>query len=110
MTLALDPGRRRHELALQRAALASDGMGGHTETWSTVATLFGRIEPVAARQGHGADQQSQTVTHRIIVPAGEAIAIGMRFLRQGRVFEITNVHDPDETGRYLLCGALERSI
>jgi SPP1 family predicted phage head-tail adaptor len=107
MVLNLDPGLLRAELALQEASLASDGMGGRTETWTTVATVFARIEPVAARSTFGADQTIETVTHRITIRRREDIRSGMRFVKSGRIFEITTIHDPDETGRYLVCSAKE---
>jgi head-tail adaptor len=31
----------------------------------------------------------------------------MRLTKAGRVFEIVTVHDPDETGRYLVCRTKE---
>ena len=34
----IDPGAFRTELSLQRAALVPDGAGGHTESWSEIAT------------------------------------------------------------------------
>ena len=38
------------------------------------------------------------------------VASGMRFARQGRIFDIVTVHDPDETGRYLVCRAREAGL
>jgi head-tail adaptor len=32
----------------------------------------------------------------------------MRLRRLDRILEIVTVHDPDETGRYLICKARER--
>jgi SPP1 family predicted phage head-tail adaptor len=36
------------------------------------------------------------------------VASGMRFTRAGRIFDIVTVHDPDETGRYLVCRVKEK--
>lgn len=104
----IDPGALRMELSLQQATLTADGLGGHTESWSEVATLFARIEPVSARARFGADQTIETVTHRITVRFRADLASGMRFVHAGRVFELVSVHDPDETGRYLMCRATEK--
>lgn len=103
----LDPGRLRTELALEQASLASDGMGGHVETWTTLATIFARVEPVSAKSVFGADQAIETVTHRITIRRRDDVRSGMRLTGPGRIFEITTVHDPDENGRYLFCGARE---
>ena len=35
------------------------------------------------------------------------VAAGMRFVRHARIFDIVTVHDPDDTGRYLVCRVRE---
>ena len=47
------------------------------------------------------------MTHRITIRSRDDIRSGMRFVGQGRVFEIMTVHDPDETGRHLVCAVRE---
>lgn len=103
----IDPGAFRHELALEAATLTPDGSGGHAVSWSEVATLFARIEPVSAVSRFGAAQTLETVTHRVTMRHRQGIASGMRLGRLGRAFEIVTVHDPDETGRYLVCRVRE---
>lgn len=103
----IDPGALRSEMTLQSCSLTPDGAGGHAETWSDVATVFGRIEPVSATSVFGADQTLETVTHRITLRWRAGVASAMRLVRQGRVFDIVTVHDPDETGRYLVCRTRE---
>ena len=49
----------------------------------------------------------ETVTHRVTLRWRNGVAAGMRFARQGRIFDIVTVHDPDDTGRYLVCRARE---
>lgn len=103
----IDPGRLRHEVALESASLTPDGMGGHTESWMEFATVFARIEPVDAESRFGAGQSREAATHRFTIRYRGDVASGMRFTRGGRVFEIMTVHDPDETGRYLVCRTKE---
>ena len=106
-TLFVDPGSLRSELALQAATTAPDGLGGHTENWTEIATVFARIEPVSATSRFGPDQTMETVTHRVTLRWRNGVAAGMRFVRQARIFDIVTVHDPDDTGRYLVCRARE---
>ena len=103
----IDPGAFRTELALEEAALAPDGMGGHSEAWQEVATIFARVEPVSAGARFGAGQTLEEVTHRITLRHRTDLRSGMRFRRASRVFEIVTAHDPDETRRYLVCRARE---
>ena len=106
-TLFVDPGLLRSELALQTSTPAPDGLGGHTENWAEIATVFARIEPVSATSSFGPDQTVETVTHRVTLRWRNGVAAGMRFVRQARIFDIVTVHDPDDTGRYLVCRARE---
>jgi SPP1 family predicted phage head-tail adaptor len=104
----IDPGELRIELALEDCTRTADGLGGFTETWNEAGLLFGKVEPVAAQSVYGADQTLETVTHRITVRWRNTLRSGMRFVRGGRLFDILTVHDPDETGRYLVCRVREK--
>jgi SPP1 family predicted phage head-tail adaptor len=105
--LFLDPGKLRSELALEACATVADGLGGHDENWTEVATVFALLEPISAQSVFGAAQTLETVTHRVTMRWREGVASGMRFRKQDRTFAIATVHDPDETGRYLVCRTKE---
>lgn len=102
MLTMIDPGQLRTEFALEAATRAPDGLGGHAESWTEVATLFGRLEPVAAGVRFGAGQALETVTHRVTIRRRAGIESGMRLAKGARRFTIVSVHDPDESGRYLV--------
>ncbi|QPC87213.1 phage head closure protein [Mesorhizobium sp. NBSH29] len=111
MRLALlDPGMLRHQLSLEVMTPLADAHGGHTESWVEVAALFGMVEPVAADSIAGADQSLESVTHRITIRARPGLRSGMRFTRGTRAFVILTAHDPDETGRYLVCRTREEGL
>ncbi|MEP9371015.1 phage head closure protein [Mesorhizobium sp. KR1-2] len=103
----IDPGQMRTELALEACTETPDGLGGHEQAWSEVASVFAMIEPVSAQSVFGAGQMLETVTHRVTVRWREGVASGMRLKKAGRIFDILTVHDPDETGRYLVCRVKE---
>ncbi|MHA6685165.1 phage head closure protein [Mesorhizobium sp. A556] len=103
----IEPGSLRTELALEACSPQPDGLGGFSEVWTETATLFAKIEPVSATSVFGADQTLEAVTHRITLRHRAGVASGMRLTRGARVFEIVTVHDPDETGRYLVCKTRE---
>lgn len=106
----LDPGQLRTPLLLEQPVLSPDGNGGHAESWSAVATVFARIEPLSATSVFGADQTLETVTHRISLRARAGLASGMRFRKGTRIFEIVTVHDPDESARYHVCWVREKGL
>jgi SPP1 family predicted phage head-tail adaptor len=110
LSVLLDPGLLRNELVLQAPTPVPDGLGGHSEAWSEIGLLFGMIEPVAANSIITADQTLETVTHRITIRGREDIRSGMRFVKGQRVFDIVTIHDPDESGRYLVCRVTEKGL
>lgn len=99
----LDPGRLTARLELQAETAMPDGQGGETAAWTPVASLWGLVEPVAARPHEEASAQAATITHRVIVRMRDDVRRGMRFLHRGRELSIRAVHDPDERRAYLAC-------
>lgn len=106
----IDPGAFRTELALEQAVLTPDGSGGHVEAWSELGLVFARVEPVSAASRFGAGQTLETLTHRITMRYRGDVRSGMRFRRHNRIFAIVTVHDPDDSGRYLVCRAREEGL
>ena len=108
MSFYLDPGELNTELSLQQSMTVYDETGGFAESWTEMAVLFAKIEPVSAKATFEADQTAETVTHRITMRWMAGVASGMRFAKSERLFEISTVHDPDETARYLVCEVTEK--
>lgn len=108
--VTIDPGRLRTELALEAPAQAPDGAGGFAESWTEIALVFAEIEPLAARDRFGAAQTLEEVSHRITMRHRGDLRSGMRLVNGGRRFLIRTVHDPDETGRYLVCRVREEGL
>lgn len=106
-TLFIDPGSLRTVLVLEAPQAMPDGLGGRSESWVEVATLFGHIEPLTARNRFGADQSMVAVTHQLTLRHRSGVRSGMRLRKSDRLFEIVTAHDPDETGRYLVCSVRE---
>ncbi|CUW42872.1 phage head-tail adaptator [Brucella vulpis] len=57
--LFIDPGQLTSELALEAMQPLPDGMGGYAETWSEIAMVWGRIEPVSTTQKDFAQGRSR---------------------------------------------------
>ena len=99
----IDPGRLRTELVLEAASLTPDGAGGYSESWGEVALLFALLEPLRANRRFAAAQFLEEVSHRATLRFRSDVTAGMRMRKGNRVFRIITVHDPDETGRFLVC-------
>ncbi|WP_193175909.1 phage head closure protein [Oricola nitratireducens] len=102
-TVFFDPGKLRHEMALQQAVRVADTLGGQTETWQTLATVWAHLVPATASPVRRADGEEAEITHHVVLRADAGVQRGMRLVTGERVFAIRAVRDLDETGRYLLC-------
>lgn len=91
---------------VQRRTLAPDGAGGHTESWSTVATVACRVAP------SGQSPQEQVIAERltatsiwtITLPAETDIQPADRLLVDARTFEVVGVlARSEEIARRVVC-------
>lgn len=106
-TGTIDPGALSARLVLERPVETPDGQGGVAQSFSALATLWARIEPVSARAQEAAGALPVTVTHRIWLRRRGDLSGGMRLRSGVRLFSIRTFRDPDETGRYTLCDCEE---
>lgn len=101
MTAAIDPGRLRHRLTIEKPDGDPDGAGGTVVTWTTVATVWGAVEPLKATEADTGGRLATVATHRVVIRQRDDVSGGMRVLHRDRVLRVLAVHDPDERGRYL---------
>ncbi|MBB5703711.1 SPP1 family predicted phage head-tail adaptor [Ochrobactrum daejeonense] len=106
--LFIDPGQLTSELALEAMQPIADGMGGYDESWDEIGMVWGRIEPVSTSQKDFGARPRPEVTHRILLRFRPDLSSAMRLRKGGRIFSLRSVHDPDESGRYLICLATEQ--
>lgn len=102
-----DPGELSARLTLERPVAVADGQGGAAVDYEFVAHAWARIEPVAARSEELAGAGTVRVTHRIWLRQRGDLAAGWRLTKGTRHFSVKTVHDPDEGGRWLVCGCEE---
>lgn len=99
----VDPGMLRTQLDLQSCMDVSDEQGGVDRSWSSIAALFGHMEPVGAKREVRGRSREANISHKITIRYRDDIKNDMRFLRGERELLIHTVHDLDETSRYLIC-------
>ena len=103
----LDAGQLTARLDLESAVETPDGQGGVTVSYAVASSHWARLEPVSAELAELGHVDRQSVTHRIWIRHADGVASGKRFRKGARVFGILTVHDPDDTGRYLVCRVKE---
>ena len=104
-------GKLRERVTIQQKTLVSDGMGGQSETWATLATVWAAVKPniAGAREamtGAAGQVQARTV-YEVRIRYRDDIDAKMRVLWRGNTLEIESVSDPDQrqSESVLLCVA-----
>lgn len=100
----MQPGRLRHQVAIQARTRTSDGQGGATDTWATVTagTVWAAIEPASGAEVFAAHQLQQRVTHKVTLRYRDEVTTANRLLYGTRVLNIRSVLNPEERQRYLV--------
>lgn len=105
MEAAIEAGRLRHRLVLQQRSPQADGGGGEAgDPWAapiTLATVWGRIEPLRGDERVRALRLEARVTHRIVIRFRSGVTSDMRLVFGARHFNIRAVLDPGERRRAL---------
>ncbi|MEJ8573126.1 phage head closure protein [Microbaculum marinum] len=100
-------GRLRHRVRLQAPVDSDDGAGGTTRSWSDVATLWGRIEPVRATERTAAGRIEAAARHRLTIRWRADVTHDMRVVFGTRVFSILGLTDVEARHRFLVCDCEE---
>ena len=103
----LDPGLLPERIELEEAAEISDGAGGFETGWKPLGTFWGRIEHVTARTVEAGGRRSPTTSYDVLLRFNAVLRPGMRLRCRSRTMLVETVHDPDLTGRFLICRASE---
>ncbi len=88
--------RLRHKLALQQEVRISDGVGGYAKSWHTLVEVWAEIKPLTGSEQLVAGQLQGASNYKIALRYRSDITAGMRFLFDGRVFNIRSVLNIDE--------------
>jgi SPP1 family predicted phage head-tail adaptor len=103
-------GQLRHWLTVEQADRTEDGGGGATLVWSSIAQIWGAIEPLSGKESLEADRLSGSATYNVTVRYRDDLTPSMRFRRNGDIYEILSVLDEDGRGRFLKCKCERRDL
>lgn len=93
----IDPGRLRNEVAIQSRTVAANSTGEPVQTWSTLATVWARVEPISGTESALFNQQWPSATH-VVTMRHYDLTPRHRLLFGSRVLEISGVIDVLEAG------------
>lgn len=96
-------GALRRRLALEAAIATPDGVGGETQAYQTIASLWAQVEWRAGGERWRRGRPEQIATHRITLRWRDGVEAGQRLRDGPRLFDIRAVADPDGGRRRLVC-------
>lgn len=102
-------GDLRHRITLQTLALASDGQGGQTETWTNLVTVWAYVRPISANERLFAQKIEPLISHEVIIRHRTDLVSQMRFIYDSRTFQVKAPFRPDERKFYIKFLAIEDS-
>lgn len=93
----------RDRLQLQSESRTSDGGGGFATTWSTLATVWGRVVPRRGAERREADrvEDATVVEFEIRYRTGISAAQRLVHVPTGDTYNIRSVINPDARRRFL---------
>lgn len=97
------------QIEIQEKQTVSDGMGGTTVSWVTVATVDAVVMPMSARERLEADRLESSVTHKVYMLADDVTALTAthRLKFGARVFNNARPQDIAEAGAWVRVDAEE---
>ena len=97
-----------HRLALQSKTETQDDLNQPSDSWATVATVWGGISPMKSGEGYEAQQNVARITHEITIRYTSAINENMRIVHDGRTFYIQGIRNMRERNVMLTLECNER--
>ncbi|OJX04580.1 MAG: head-tail adaptor protein [Burkholderiales bacterium 70-64] len=96
----MSAGRLRHRVTIQRRIETRDPITGATSYgWADVATLWGAVEPLSAREFIAAQAAHSQVSARITIRFRDDITAAMRVLHGATAYDIEGVIPDARSGR-----------
>jgi SPP1 family predicted phage head-tail adaptor len=96
----IDPGRLKTRLQVQSPVEVDDGQGGVVRTYTTLATVWAAVTPLAARAAASgsveADAEGATIKVRIILRSNFSLTLQHRLVDGARIYRIAAIRDRDD--------------
>ena len=92
----IDIGEMRERVAIKTRTLADDTIGGKTETWTTLATVWAKINTIRGTEFIQQAQAGGELTHRVIIRYRSDVTASMKLTWGSRTLKI--VSPPIELG------------
>jgi head-tail adaptor len=91
-----DPGQLKTRLVVQQPIETPDDQGGVTRAWTTFATVWAQVTPLAARRDVQADSDGATQSYRILLRSYLSLTLQHRFSDGARIYRIVAIRERDD--------------
>lgn len=91
----IDPGILKTRLVVQQPVETPDDQGGVVRTWTTFATVWAQVTPLAARESVDADAGGATQRYRIVLRSNLSLTLDHRFSDGARIYSISAIRNRD---------------
>jgi head-tail adaptor len=95
----IDPGRLKTRLLIQAPDESDDGQGGVTRGFTTQATVWASVMPLAVRASGSAieaDAEGAAIKYRIILRGNFSLTLQHRLVDGARIYRLTAFRDRDD--------------
>ena len=94
-------GKLKHRITIEQPSRTADTYGGYTETWTTLVTVWAKIEPTKGLDRFFAHKVEHITTHKITIRERDDITSKMRISFDQRYFYIKGIKRIDEANRWI---------
>lgn len=88
-------GQYDQRIIIQQLTRTSDDMGGHTESWSTFATVWAKVDDFSGDETFKANQIQSSVNYRVKIRYLSGVTPEMRIKMGSRYLKILAVLNPE---------------
>lgn len=99
----ISSGELRRRISLEEPTRSADQYGDTPISWSWVADLWAKVEPLSGRELQIAAQVQPDVTHKVTIRFRRGLTCDMRFNVRGKVLNILSILNIEERDERMEC-------
>jgi SPP1 family predicted phage head-tail adaptor len=103
-------GALSDRIEIRRRDVSVEDEGGEVATFVPIATVWGRVRALSARQASLADGRVAAITHSVVLRYRTDVAPGDRLVVAGRILTVIGADDLNGRRAFLSCTCSEQTV